>query len=113
MQELLEVGLYGRVCCIQESKYTKCNGPHLTEHHHHFAWYCKANDKINPPRLETKKGEPCLHLFKYLNCKGNHLTDFNKCPFWKHCFNKGYLIAHKQICQAQRNQEKLDLFKHE
>jgi len=36
------------VCYIQGAKYVKYNGPHLTEHHCHFAWCCKANDKINP-----------------------------------------------------------------
>ena len=76
------------VCHIQGSKYVKCNEPHLTEHHQQFAWCCKANDKINPPRLETKKGEPYSHLFKCLNCKGTHLANSNKCPCWKHRFNK-------------------------
>ena len=60
------------VCCIQGAKCVRCNGPHLSEHHHHFAWCCKAKNKINPPRLETKKGEPCSHSFKCLNCKGKH-----------------------------------------
>ena len=30
-----------------------------------MAWYCKANFKINSPRLETKKDKSCLHSFKY------------------------------------------------
>ena len=46
-------------CRIQGSKCVKCNGPHKSEHHREFGWCCKANDKINPPRLETKKGDPC------------------------------------------------------
>ena len=57
------------VCHIQEFKCVRYNSSHLTEHHHHFAWCCKANNKINLPRLETKKGEPCPHMFKYLNYK--------------------------------------------
>ena len=69
------------VCCIQGARCLKCNGPHLTDHHRHFAWCCKANDKINPSRLETKKGDPCPHLFKYINCKGIHQADSNDCPF--------------------------------
>ena len=73
---------------IQETKCVKCNRPHLTSYHHHFAWCCKANNKINPPKLETKKGELCSHTFKCLNCKGNHQADSNECPFWKHYFNK-------------------------
>ena len=76
------------VFCIQESKYIRCNGPHLTEYYHHFAWCCKANNKINLPRLETKKGKPCSHSFKYLNCKGKHQANSYDCPFWKHWFNK-------------------------
>ena len=76
------------VCHIQGAKCLKCNGPHLVEHHHHFVWYCKANNKINPPRLETKKGVLCPYSFKCINCKGNHQADSSDCPFWKHCFNK-------------------------
>ena len=76
------------VCHIQGSKYAKCNGPHLTEHHRDFAWCCKANNKINPPKLETKKSKLCPHLFKCLNCKGSHLANSNDCLFWKHRFNK-------------------------
>ena len=76
------------VCCIQGAKCVKCNGPHLTAHHCYFVWYCKANNKINPPRLETKKGKPCPHTFKCLNCKGDHQADSIECLFWKHHFNK-------------------------
>ena len=60
----------------------------MTEHHHKFAWCCKANTKLNPPRPETKKGDPCPHMFKCLNCRGSHLADSIKCPSWKYCFNK-------------------------
>jgi len=66
---------------IQEAKCVKCNGPHLIEHHRHFAWYCKANEKTNPPRLEIKKGKPCSHLFKCLNCKGKYQADLYECSF--------------------------------
>ena len=72
------------VCCIQESKYAKCNRLHLTNNHYDFAWSYKANNKVNPSRLETKKDEPCPHVFKYLNCKGSHLADSVDCLFWKH-----------------------------
>ena len=68
-------------CRIQGAKCVKCNGPHKSEHHREFSWYCKANAKINPPRLETKKSKPCPHTFKYSNCKGNHQADSNICPF--------------------------------
>jgi len=57
---------------IQKSRYIKCNSPHKTEHHYHFAWYCKVNKKTNSSRLETKQSEPYLHTFKCSNCKGNH-----------------------------------------
>ena len=76
------------VCQIQDSKCAKCNKPHLTDNHYDFAWCCKANDKLNPPRLKTKKSEPCPHLFKCLNCKGSHVANSIECPFWKHHFNK-------------------------
>jgi len=60
------------ICRIQGTKCVKCNGPHQTTHHHEFAWCCKVNDKINPSRLETKKGQPYSHIFRCLNCKGEH-----------------------------------------
>ena len=53
-----------------------------------FTWCCKANEKTNPPKLETKKGEPCPHSFKCLNCKGKYQANLYECSFWKHCFNK-------------------------
>ena len=64
-------------CRIQDSKCVKCNGPHKSEHHHEFGWCCKVNNKINPPRLETKKGEPCPHSFKCSNCRVDHQADSN------------------------------------
>ena len=92
------------VCCIQGSKCAKCNGPHLTEHHCDFAWCCKANNKINPPRLETKKDEPCPHSFKCLNCKGSHLTNSNDCLFWKHHFNKEWHTKeYAKLQEARKN----------
>ena len=62
---------------IQGAKYVKCNGPHKSKHHREFGWCCKANAKINPPKLETKKGEPCPHSFKCSNCCGDHQADSN------------------------------------
>jgi len=76
------------ICHIQEAKYVRYNRSHLSEHHCHFTWYYKANDKTNSPKLEMKKSKPCPHSFKYLNCKGKHQADLNECPFWKHWFNK-------------------------
>ena len=79
-------------CRIQGSKCVKCNGPHKSEHHREFGWCCKANDKINPPRLATKKGEPCPHSFKCSNCKGDHQANSNSCPFWRHRFHREWHI---------------------
>jgi len=75
-------------CRIQGAKCIKCNGLHKSEHHCEFGWCCKANAKMNSPRLETKKGEPYPHSFKCLNCRGEHQTDSNQCPFWRHRFNR-------------------------
>ena len=50
-------------------------------------WCCKANDKVNLPYLETKKGELCSYLFKCSNCQDNYQANSNQCPFWKHWFN--------------------------
>ena len=75
-------------CRIQGTKCVKCNGPHKSKHHRKFGWCCKANAKMNPPRLETKKGEPCSCSFKCSNCRSDHQADSNQCPFWRHRFNR-------------------------
>ena len=79
------------LCRIQGAKCVKCNGLHKSEHHQEFGWCCKANTKINPPRLETKKREPCPHSFKCPNCCGDHQADSNQCLFWCHRFNRELL----------------------
>ena len=75
-------------CRIQGSKCIKCNRSHKSENHHEFGWCCKANEKTNPPHLETKKDELCLHSFKCTNCWGEHQADSTTCPFWKNHFNR-------------------------
>ena len=75
-------------CKIQGAKCVKCNSLHKSEHHREFSWYCKANPKINPLRLETEKGMLCPHSFKCSNCHGNHQANSNLCSFWKHRFNR-------------------------
>ena len=55
---------------FQKAKYIKCNSFHKSEHHCQYTWYCKVNEKANPPRLEIKKGEPCSHSFKCSNYWG-------------------------------------------
>ena len=88
------------LCRIQGAKCVKCNGPHKSEHHREFGWCCKANDKINPPRLETKKEEPCSHSFKCSNCKSNHQANSNQCPFWRHRFNREWHTRkYAEICE--------------
>jgi len=79
-------------CRIQGAKCMKCNGPHKSEYHREFGWCCKANDKTNLPRLETKKGESCPHSFKCSNCKGDHQADSVHCPFWRHWFNREWHV---------------------
>ena len=91
-------------CRIRGAKCVKCNGPHKTEHHREFGWCCKANFKTNPPRLETKKGEPCPHSFKCSNCKGEHQADSNDCPFWKHRFNREWHIKKYAEIRVNRSQ---------
>ena len=89
------------VCCIQGAKCVKFNGPHQTVHHWHYTWCCKANEKTNLFRLEMKKGNLYPHMFKCLNCKGDHQADLNKCPFWKHRFNKEW--HSKEYAKIQDN----------
>jgi len=91
-------------CRIQGAKCIKCNSPHKSEHHREFGWCCKANAKINPPRLETKKGEPCPHTFKCSNCKGDHQADSNICPFWRHRFNREWHIKKYAEIRENRSQ---------
>jgi len=75
-------------CRTQDAKCQKCSGPYRVENHRLLAWCCKANTKSNPPREATAAGASCSHTFKCLNCKGDHSADNNKCPFWRHCFDK-------------------------
>ena len=91
-------------CRIQGARCVKCNSPHKSEHHREFGWCCKANDKINPPRLETKRGEPCPHTFKCSNCKGDHQADSIQCPFWRHCFNREWHV--KKYTEIHENRLK-------
>ena len=74
-------------CRIQGAKCVKCNRPHKSENHREFRWCCKANKKMNPPCLETKKDDSCSHTFKCSNYRGNHQADSNQCPFWRYYFN--------------------------
>ena len=92
-------------CRIQESKCVKCNGPHKSENHRKFGWCCKMNDRINPPRLETKKGEPCPHSFKCSNCQGDHQANSNQCLFWRHRFNREW--QQKKYAEIHNNRSKL------
>ena len=75
-------------CKSHGSRCQKGGGSHKIKNHRDMAWCCKANFKTNPPRLETKQGEPCPHTFKCINCKGEHSADNNKCLYWKHRFNR-------------------------
>ena len=91
-------------CRIQGAKCVKCNGPHKSEHHQEFGWWCKANAKINLLRLETKKGEPCPHSFKCSNCRGDHLADSNQCPFWYYRFNREWHL--RKYTEIRENRSK-------
>jgi len=87
-------------CRIQGAKCIKCNGPHKSKHHREFGWCCKVNAKINPLRLETKKGEPCPHSFKCSNYRGDHQANSNQCPFWRHRFNREWhQKKYTEICE--------------
>ena len=87
-------------CRIQGSKCVKCNGPYKSENHWEFGWYCKANNKINLSRLETKKGKQCPHSFKCSNCQGDHQADSNQCLFWRHRFNRKWQQRkYAEICE--------------
>jgi len=92
------------LCRMQGAKCVKCNGPHKSEHHREFGWCCKANAKINPPRLETKKGKPYPHLFKCSNYKGDHQADSNICPFWRHRFNREWHVKKYAEIRENRSQ---------
>ena len=101
---------------VQESKYVKCNRPRKSENYHEFGWCYKVNEKLNPPRLETKKGELCPYLFKYSNCQGDYQADSNQCSFWKYHFNrewhqKKYAEIHdnrvKLICSMKSDKQKI------
>ena len=91
-------------CRIQDSKCIRHNGPHKSENHREFRWYCKLNNEINPPRLETKKGKPCPHIFKCLNCCRDHQANSNVCSFWCHHFNREWQM--KKYSEIYENRSK-------
>ena len=91
-------------CKIQEAKCIKYNRPHKSEYHWEFGWCCKANAKINPPRLETKKGDSCPHLFKCSNCRRDHLANCNQCLFWHHRFNREWHL--RKYAEIRENRSK-------
>ena len=93
------------LCRVQGSRCVKYNGPHKSENYHKFRWCCKANKKSNPPRLETKKEEPCPHSFKCSNCQGDHQADSNLYPFWSHRFNREW--QQKKYAEICENRSKL------
>jgi len=68
-------------CRAHGSKCQKCRGPYKIEHHRDVAWCCKANSKVNPPRLETQVGKLCPYSFKCFNYIGDHIVDNNKYSF--------------------------------
>ena len=45
-------------CKVQGAKCVKCNGPHKSEHHWEFGWYCKANAKTNSLGWKPRKTNP-------------------------------------------------------
>ena len=91
-------------CRIQESKCVKYNRSHKSENYCQFGWFCKANEKMNPPHSETKKGKLCPYVFKCSNCHGNHQADSNLCLFWKHKFN--YEWYNKKYIEIHENRTK-------
>lgn len=73
------------------SKCQKCNSLYKLEYYREIVQYYKANFKINPLRLETKKREPCMYSFKYINYKDKHQMDNNNYLF---C----YILCSSLIC---------------
>ena len=97
------------VCRIQGTKYVKCNSPHQTIYYRKFVWCCKANEKTNPPRLETKKGEPCPHLFKCSNCKqGRSSSWLDRVSFLETLLQQR--MAFKEIYKNTGNSKRINLF---
>ena len=88
------------VCRIQGAKCVRCNGTHQAIYHGEFAWCCKANDRINPPRLETKKSEHCPHSFRYSNYKGEHQANSTECPSSLQFSIRKDIIDHRDILLA-------------
>jgi len=96
-------------CHTQGAKCQKCGGSHRVENHRLLAWCCKANTKSNPPREATAAGTPCPHTFKCLNCRGDHTADDNKCPFWRHCFDKQWHSNKAaEVCSGRANRSNIN-----
>jgi len=86
-------------CKIQGFKCIKCNRPHKSNNYCEFSWCCKANNKLNPSCLETKKGKLCLHSFKCSNCWGDNQVDSNICLFWNRFNREWHQKKYVEICE--------------
>jgi len=90
------------MCRMQGAKCIKCNGSYKSEHHYQFAWCCKANKKINPLRLEIKKGKLYPHSFKCSNYKEDYQLDSNLYLFWQYWFNREwYSKEYQKLCKSR------------
>ena len=84
--------------CFQDARCLKCNSSHKVKYHCHFAWYYKANFKINPPYLKTKQGELCLYSFKCINYKSNHQVSQTSFSLYLH---NQWTNFHKPSCTGK------------
>src|SRR5262249_13656057 len=67
-----------------------CEGLHELKNYGEFAVCCRLQLKNKPPIPGTPAGQLCPHAPCCVNCGAAYQVDFNKCPFHKHQFNKGW-----------------------
>ena len=80
-------------CWAPQHQCPACSSPHSIDEHRVAAGCCKGNPNVNPPVLPTPRNQPCPHSARCPNCRGHHLATAMACPFWRHRFDRNWIVA--------------------
>ena len=89
-------------CRAPQRRCPACSGPHSIDEHRAAAGCCKGNPNANPPVPPTPRDQPCPHSARCPNCRGNHLSMAMACPFWRHRFDRNWIVAKYSEVHAVR-----------
>ncbi|KAK1217143.1 hypothetical protein PQX77_020205 [Marasmius sp. AFHP31] len=93
-------------CRAPQPRCPKCLEPHLAKEHRSSAGCCKGNSKATPLVPPMPAGDPCPHRSTCANCRGDHSAFEQKCPFWRHRFDREWIDAKYAEVHTIRNARK-------